>query len=224
MALMTAQEVWTLNSYQGEMTDQEANVLDFFINVCSETICNYTRRRFESGEFQDQFFDLYGARSVHLGEFPVKTIKRITLGDETLMESVDYMIDKEAGIIYGDEGFFAYSTNTILTVDYVAGYDILPSVLKQCILDFVNYKYTPPSQAASSSSQVTVGNVKSVQVEGVGTITYEGSSSTSIGTTTAAKAGGTVLGLNYSLLDPYVDLSKAIQPSVHRITSPLITP
>ena len=223
MALMTAQEVWSLNSYAGEMTDQEAQVLDFYIQVCSDTICNYTRRKFESGTFQDVFFDLGGNKSVHLGEVPVKSVQRVALGDETLMEMVDYMIDKEAGIIYGDQGFFSYTPNVVLTVDYTAGFDIMPSVIKQCILDFVNYKYTPPSQASSSSASVT-GNVKAVQVEGVGTITYEGSSSTSVGTTTAAKAGGTVLGLNYSLLDPYVDLSKAIQPNIHRITSPLITP
>lgn len=215
MAMMTVDQAWAILGYTGVPTESEINAMSFYINVVSEAICNYTNRKFQSGEFIDEFYNVGQVSSVHTGEFPITSLTSVILDDETLLLGIDYHCDKDSGIIYFDEG---EASGKRLVVHYTAGYATIPFSLQQIILDYLTYKYTPPSQVIVDENTAE-GNIKTVQIEGVGAVTYESATSTTVGTASASKAGGPLLGYNSAVLDPYVDLSKSVGPSIHRVNT-----
>lgn len=227
MALMTVEEYWALNAYTGEPTDGETTAINFYLKVISEAIETYCNRKFESGTFVDTFRHLRNVTSVQVAQFPVSAVTSVIVDGQALMGLVDYQLDKDSGIFYFGDSMFGVSEGIIsceeMAIIYTGGYPEIPAVIQQVVLDFVDFKYTPPSQMATDTTS-SQANIKTVQIEGVGAVTYESSSNSNIGSAAAVKAGGPLLGFNYSTLDPYRDLSKTIKPYSHQISTVVETP
>lgn len=227
MALMTVDEYWALKGYTGEPTEGETTALEFYLRVISESIETYCNRKFEHGTFIDRFRNLRNVTSVQVEQYPVTEVTSILADDSGLMNLVDYQLDKDAGIFYFGDSIFSSGEGTIscadLIITYTGGYDPVPAVIQSVVLDFISFKYTPPSQIVTDESS-SQANIKTVQIEGVGAVTYESASNVSVGSAAAVKAGGPLLGFNYTVLDPFRDLSKTIRPSSHQISTAVVTP
>lgn len=109
------------------------------IQIISEAIENYCRRKFNVHEYTQTFYSSdYGRSSyIDLAMYPVLEIDSIS------QDSVDlepgYRLQKAIGRISRSEGFF-WGTET--EIIYTAGYVTLPAVIASAVYSLVQERYT----------------------------------------------------------------------------------
>lgn len=114
------------------LSDAENNVLDRIIDSVTEYIENYCDRRFKETTYTDEKYDSDGGVELILNNYPVSQSDTFALSVRnnlnnqdswTSIDSEDYFVDYNAGIIKAQRGNKFLVGIQIYKVTYTAGYD-----------------------------------------------------------------------------------------------------
>lgn len=143
MALCTLNEVKEYNDITDDTNDA---LLENLINRVSEEIENYCDRKFESQSYTD-YFDGNNYNLLFITQYPVITASGVEVwddcdwvwGDDTLISGTNYTVIDNRYVLLKNTSFVDGSKN--VKINYVAGYDSIPTDLTQFTIEEVIRKF-----------------------------------------------------------------------------------
>jgi len=143
MSLATLAEVKEFLGITGTSLDA---LIGHLITRMEKAISNYCNRVFEAANYIEQYDGAkFNGGVLILKNFPVISVTTLkedsgrTFAAGTEIDSTDYVIYKEEGVIQLDDDEFEEGLQTV-QVSYRAGYGPIPADLSQCCIDMVSYK------------------------------------------------------------------------------------
>lgn len=124
----------------GTDTDDDEAFLTQQINVVSNAIEGYTRRKFLRDDFVQTFYseDYRPSSEITLSLYPVNSVASVVVDDTTTL--TDYRIHKPSGTLIRKEGFHR-GEKTVISFD--AGFDVadIPADIKEVVYSVVSERY-----------------------------------------------------------------------------------
>lgn len=156
--LVTLEEVKEFLS----ITDDNSNtILGRLCVQISDFICKQANRKFLKAAYTEYFNGGTGINKVFLREYPVASITTVhddpdrVYGDDALLDSDDYVVDGDTGILYFDT-FVSKGLRNIKVV-YEGGYDPIPNDIKlcACVLIAKEFKSSQTQMTTASAEQLS---------------------------------------------------------------------
>ncbi len=164
------------------------------LNIISDAVNGYCRRRFEQTTYDQTFYsDSYRPDSTMvLFQYPVISVTS-ALQDSVAIDSADYRIHKPSGMLIKETGWF-YGTATV--VRYTAGYAVIPAIIQNVVKNLVTERY---NRKASGVNLSFGSDVQRVSIPGAISIDFD----YTLNNNERKSHYGTLLGSNSNLLDAY---------------------
>jgi hypothetical protein len=164
MALVTATEYRTYAGLASGDAPTDA-VITAAISRYQALIEGYCDRAFEEADYVDYHYD-FAARELILRNYPVIEIASVTVDGESASVS-GLQVKLDDGVIRNSE---AEITGDLVTVEYTAGYEVIPPEVKQITLTLVDGFIRGESGGVNALRTIrreTVYGVASYDYEGV---------------------------------------------------------
>ena len=119
-------------TFAGITVATDDTLIEIFINQVTEFVEKYCGRRFKKTTYTATKLDSDGGEVLHVPQYPIISTSTFTLysrdtieneDDWTTVDSEDYYIDYDAGLIYRIGGNKWIRGRQYYKVDYTAGYD-----------------------------------------------------------------------------------------------------
>lgn len=172
------------------------------IEVVSEAIEIYCRRKFEQKTYTETFYASdyrYRRGPIELFVYPVKQINSVISGGTNLG---DYRLHPESGHVFREYGFFFGED---LVIEYIAGYEKIPALIKSVLVSVVGERYAKKSAGVALSFG---SDVQRVSIPGTISIDFDYSLMNNDRVVTM----GTILGSHVNVLD-YFRSNRAVVPT-----------
>lgn len=161
MSWITLEEAKTRLGIDCTDPSQDADVqaaVDYAIAIVEE----YCQRNFAEQQQTEAFFK--PGNTIYLKNWPVASIDELQVDGEVI--TPEYTIDMITGTLYLKAGTFNQYSDDLLSVQYTAGYNPVPLVLKNAALDVVNARYQ------TADEDPTRGPVKFERIDGSVSVSY----------------------------------------------------
>lgn len=176
-------------------TDQYDTFLTQQIQLASDTIETYLRRKILSASYTQHFYysDYHPCLLLQLFCYPVSAIASIT-EDGIVLDAGDYRLHKPTGsVLKTDHRAFFFAKETV--VAYTSGLDDCPTPILSVLDSVVQQRY---SKMLSGVELNFGGDVTKISIPGALSIDFDNSS-----TNDNDSSFGAILGNNCNVLDPY---------------------
>jgi uncharacterized phiE125 gp8 family phage protein len=121
LTTLAAQKEYLNTNNEGTSDD---GLIEFLINAASSAIENHCKRKLKEQTFTDEEYDGNGLKTMHLQQYPVKSITSVTV-DDTALATDDYKVKKRNGALIRVGSIWPEGDINIL-VTYTAGYTFIP--------------------------------------------------------------------------------------------------
>lgn len=168
------------------------------IQLVSDVIESYCRRRFKSSSYKQTFYREDVQPSVHmeLFHFPVSSITSI-LVDTVAMDAANYRLNPPTGMVRALNGLWFGGWGSLKTeVTYVAGFASVPTPILAVLDDVVQGRYNKQSTGTALNFG---SDVQGITIPGAISIQFDYSLQNNLRTS----AYGTILGSNANVLDSW---------------------
>jgi len=161
-----------------------------------ETYCD---RHFMQAVESEEFV-LHQGTAFQVSRYPITSVASVADSNGNIDIYTPYVVDKKAGIV-----FFDYTPyDRAVTINYTGGYTVLPPDLELAFWSVFDLVYPTFNVQAGGIMQAPSGSViKSVAIQGVGTITYDTSGAATASAGAGSNLGGLIPSSSAAILDLY---------------------
>jgi len=184
-----------IKTYLGITTTDDDAFLRSQLELISKTVEGYCGRKFELKEYIQTFYgdDFKGAvKELPMFHYPLVSITTI---EENEVPVTEYRVQKPLGIIVRKDGLI-HSGNSELVVQYVAGFECIPTPITSTVKSLVEERY---NKYKSGISLNFGSDVQRVSIPGTISVDFD----YSLDSNQRTNAYGTILGSYLNVLDPY---------------------
>jgi len=184
-----------MKTYLGITDNSQDAFLTEQLNLVSDTVEAYCRRRFNSQAYSQTYYygDYPPSASLQSFHFPTTVITSVT-EDGIVVDAADYRIHKPSGTIVRTAGMFFYAEETVVL--YTAGYATIPTPIDSVVKNLVQERYNKKN----SGVDLNFGSdVQRVSIPGTISIDFD----YTLSNNDRKSAYGTILGSQVNVLDDY---------------------
>lgn len=124
---------------------------------------NYCERNFLEVAQSEEYYPV--PQVVYLKNWPIASVDSFEL-DGAVQADVEYKLDPIRGIIYFQSGWSTWDHDSLLKVNYTAGFQVIPTDLLQATLDVVMARFN------RADDDPTRGPVKFERIDGSVSVSY----------------------------------------------------
>lgn len=151
-----------VKNYLGITTSDHDTLLEYLITRMSTFIRTYCGRDFDQTTYTDDKYDgeYKNDGFLRLRHFPIISVTSLyddtsrEFTADTEIESGDYIIRNDEGIIQLLDGVFFNEDYQNIKITYVAGYSTIPEDLEQACIDLVGFKFNTRQSSGKRSERL----------------------------------------------------------------------
>lgn len=191
-----------VKAYLGIAPSDETNdvFLTFQLSVVSEAIEGYCGRKFESADYTQFFYSDEMRYSQQLPVFHYPIVSIFSIFEDTVELTQDYRVETDLGFIVREKSFWLPNVSVLgnekVTVNYKAGYAIIPYPVQYVLFSIIQEKYNKKK----AGIDINFGtDIQRVSIPGALSIDFD----YTLDANQRQNAYGNILGNYLNVLDPY---------------------